>query len=242
MTKILVIEDNQTFHHLLGSALGHYQLSFVTSAEEGLERLKVENFDGIIVDINLPQRNGFSFIGEILTEEKYGQVPIFCLSGREELSDKVTAFTLGADDYITKPFDPIELRARVDNKMKKSLKLRSNLSVHSIGNIFIDQNRHRVVVRNENIDLEIPVTQTEFKLLLCLAQKPEQVFSREQLLFSAWGDKTQVLDRVVDVHMCLLRKKLGDACTHTIKALSGVGYKLTHNRKADASIKKLITA
>lgn len=241
MNKILIVEDNETYHHLLAGTLTSYELTFAKSAEEAEEKLKTETFDGIIIDINLPHKNGFSLLSDILSDEKFDQVPVFCLSGREEISDKVTAFSLGADDYITKPFDPIELRARIDNRIKKSLKQRNNLQVYSVGNILIDQARHRVSLRKGDKEYEIQVTQTEFKLLLCLAKKPEQVFSRAQLLVSAWGGNTQVLERVVDVHMCLLRKKLGDECTHTVRALSGVGYKLTQRQKSNADLKKLNT-
>lgn len=232
MNRILVVEDSEVYQKIISQTLSHLQVTFATSAEEAMSKLKNETFECILMDINLPYINGFFLLTEILTNKRFESVPVICLSVRQDITDKVTAFNLGADDYLTKPFDPIELRARVENRIKKSLKLRSESTVFSVGNISIDHGRHRVLVRDGQHDVEIPLTQTEFKLLSCLARRPEQVFTRDQLLISAWGEDASVLDRVVDVHVCLLRKKLGDKCSHTVKALSGVGYKLTVGHKA----------
>jgi DNA-binding response OmpR family regulator len=234
MNRIIVVEDSEEYQKIINRTLSHYQLTFATTAEEAAEKIKNDSFDCILVDINLPQKDGFYLLTEILSDDRNERTPVLCLTGRKDITDKVTAFTLGADDYMTKPFDPIELRARVENKLKKSLKFKNDTPVISVGNISIDQGRHRISLRlKDQKEVEVDVTQTEFKLLMCLARRPEQVFSRDQLLVSAWGDDTKVLDRVVDVHMCLLRKKLSECSSHNIKAVSGVGYKLTVNKKAN---------
>lgn len=242
MRKLLIVEDSETYHKILAAALVGYEVTFVKSAEEAAEKLAYhEIYDGLVVDINLPNKNGFVLLKEILLDARFDRIPIFCLSSREDVVDKVMAFNLGVDDYITKPFDPTELRARIDNKMKKSLRFRENSQKQSVGNIIIDPSRRKVMARQQNEDIEIFVTPTEFKLLYLLAIKPEQVFSREEILKATWGENLQVHERVVDVHMCLLRKKLSDNCSYNVRACSGVGYKLTKNLRYNANLKKLNT-
>lgn len=231
MNRIMVVEDSEEYQKIIGRTLSNYHLTFVTSAEDAEIKIKNENFDCVLIDINLPKKDGFSLLTEVFEDERFDKIPVLCLSGRKEITDKVTAFALGADDYLTKPFDPIELRARIESKIKKSTKLKGAAQIIQVGNIVIDQSRHRVALRKDSGEVDIAVTQTEFKILTCLARRPEQLFTREQLLIAAWGEDSKVQDRVVDVHVCIVRKKLGKTCSHTVKAQSGVGYKLTLTRK-----------
>lgn len=229
MFQILVVEDSQEYQKIIDKTLSGYQMIYVSSAEAGLNSLGNSKFDLIIVDINLPNRDGYSFITDVHQNSENKNAPIFCLSGRNEITDKVTAFSLGADDYITKPFDPIELRARVDSKIKKGQQKKNEGELIQVGDIHIDHVRHRVMIGDRIAQTEIKLTQTEFKLLCCLLKRPEQVFSRDQLLVSVWGSDARVLDRVVDAHICLLRKKLSSQ-THQIKSITGLGYKISKTR------------
>lgn len=232
--KMLIVEDSEEYQEILTRTFGDHDVQCVSSAEEATLALVDGDYDVILVDINLPRKDGYSLITEIQANPEMTDVTVMCLTGRKETTDKVTAFSLGADDYITKPFDPIELRARVEAKLKKSARRKQKEMKTVVGNIEIDHVRHRVSVQETDRQREIIVTQTEFKLLSCLARRPEQVYTRDQLLVTAWGDDARVLDRVVDAYVCTLRKKLGTT-SHKIKAVTGVGYKLTaiaHKAKA----------
>lgn len=231
MHKVLVVEGNEHYQKLITQTLIQFELIFARSVEEAIVYVKSKSFDCVLVDMSLPERSFILLLNEVLSDERYEKTPVLCMGESDDVTDRVTVLDMGVDDFIVKPFNPMEFRARIENKIKKSIKSRTESQVTAIGNMSIDHTRHRVVVRDGQVEVEVPVTQTEFKLLTCLARTPEQVYSREQLLSSAWGSESGVLERVVDVHICLLRKKLGEKCSHTVKALSGVGYKLTINRK-----------
>ena len=237
MHKVLVVENNVQYHQIIAQSLVQYDIEFVTTVEDAILKIKAKTFDCVIVDTNLPERSRMFFLNEVLNAEQLEKTAVLCMGESEDIADRITALEMGVDDFIIKPFNAVEFRARVQNKIKKSIKAKNDTQVTAIGNISIDHTRHRVLVRDGQSELEVPVTQTEFKLLTCLARTPEQVYSREQLLAAAWGDEAGVLERVVDVHICLLRKKLGERCSHTVKALSGVGYKLTLNRKLSLDAK-----
>lgn len=231
MLKVLVVDRDEQYQKIITHVLIRFDLVFTSSVEEAILKTKDQTFDAILIDMSLPERSYLSFLKEVLNDERYEKTPVLCMGESEDIADRVTVLDMGADDFLKKPFNPLELRARLENKIKKSIKGKAEFKITAIGNISIDHARHRVVVRDGQSEFEVPVTQTEFKLLTCLARAPEQVYSREQLLSSAWGNESAVLERVVDVHICLLRKKLGEKCSHTVKALSGLGYKLTINRK-----------
>lgn len=226
MFKILIVEDSPEFQLIISRTLPDFHLCCRASAEEASLELQNEKFDLILLDINLPQRDGYSLLTEIQSKPATASIPVLCLTGRKEITDKVTAFSLGADDFITKPFDPIELRARVEAKLKKLTRAKNDEQITVIGEIEIDHSRHRVAIIEGERRREVQITQTEFKILCCLSRRPEQVYTRDQLLVAAWGEDARVLDRVVDAHVCLLRKKLGKYSSY-IKAVSGLGYKLT---------------
>lgn len=225
MFQILAVEDSTEYQKIIAKTLTEYEITFADTAEKAAAMVRNKNFDIILIDINLPDHDGYFLLSEIQSVIEAQGTSVLFLTGRSELTDKVTAFSLGADDYITKPFEPIELRARVAARLKKSAIKKKRANLYRIGELEIDHERHRIMVGKGSDQFEAVVTQTEFKLLTCLGRRPEQVFSRDQLLVAAWGDDAQVLARVVDVHMCSLRKKLKH-CADYIKAVKGIGYKL----------------
>ncbi|MES2803217.1 MAG: response regulator transcription factor [Bdellovibrionota bacterium] len=231
MPKVLIADKSEQYQKLITQSLINHDLIFVRTVEDAIAEIKAQVFDCVLIDMNFPELSRLLLLHEVLKTERYEKTPVLCMGEGADISERVAILDMGAADFIAKPFNNLEFRARVDNKIKKSIKSRVDSQVTEIGNMSIDHTRHRVMVHDGQTELEVPVTQTEFKLLTCLARLPEQVYSREQLLASAWGDESGVLERVVDVHICLLRKKLGHRCSHTVKALSGVGYKLTINRK-----------
>lgn len=224
--KILVVEDAEDYQKIVSHSLGDHSVHCVDSVDAGANALRNEAYDLVIVDINLPGKDGYVLLAEIRSNPELAELPVLCLTGRTEITDKITAFSLGADDYLTKPFNPLELKARVDSKLRKYGRKRSERLRTRVGDLEIDHERHRVSVQAEGQTREVEVTQTEFKILTALARRPDQVLTRDQLLVAAWGEDANVLERVVDSHVCLLRKKLGAHGSY-IKAVTGVGYRIS---------------
>ncbi|MGE3756282.1 MAG: response regulator transcription factor [Pseudobdellovibrionaceae bacterium] len=229
MAEILLVEDSSEYQKIVLRTLGHHQVVCAKTGEEALSLLQNRHFSLVLLDIHLPYKDGYSVLSEIQADPKIADIPVICLTGKSQVTDKITAFSLGADDYIVKPFDPLELRARIDAKLSKALKLDAKSKVVKIDDIEIDHGSHRVFIHGNSAE-EIFLTPTEFKLLAHLARRPEQVFSREQLLTAAWGDDSSILVRAVDVHLCSLRKKLGSR-SKSLKAVPGVGYKFSSLKK-----------
>ena len=232
--KILIVEDDASQQLIISKALSaNYQLSLVESFAKAMELIEtVKDFELFILDIMLPDGDGFELCAQVRMQEPYDQTPVIFLSSKDEVKSKVLGFSLGADDYIVKPCDPMELRARVESKIKKNQVKNKSLRNLTEGNLFFDLDRQNVYEKGEggaNND-KIDLTPLEFKLLYYLAKNKDIVFSRNQILEEVWGDQTHVLDRSVDTYVASLRKKLGPN-SHYIKSVHGVGYKFTTDAK-----------
>lgn len=176
--------------------------------------------DLVVLDLMLPDMDGMDVCRELRGSERLAAVPIIMLTARGEELDRVLGLEVGADDYITKPFSPRELVARV-----KALLRRHDREVETgtirHGPLVIDQRRHAVTVDGRRVEL----TATEFRILALLGGKPGWVFSREQILDVLWGHEKAVIDRTVDVHIANIRAKLGKSGA-LLRNIRGVGYKL----------------
>lgn len=177
--------------------------------------------DLVILDLMLPDSNGLEICKYLKREEKFHSIPIIMLTARGDESDKIIGLELGADDYVTKPFSPKELVARVKAVLRRHSPKDEGGCIE-VGRILrIDSQRHKVIVSDHPVDL----TSTEFKILYLLASKKGWVFTRDQILNFLWGQDKFVLDRTIDVHIKHLRDKLGRAAVF-IKNIRGVGYKI----------------
>ncbi|MEK6554912.1 MAG: response regulator transcription factor, partial [Bdellovibrionota bacterium] len=152
-------------------------------------------------------------------------------TGRTHITDKVTAFSLGAEDYISKPFDPIELKVRVDSKLKRIQIDKDKNSMIIRGDLQINLKSHKVKIATKEKTTSVALTPLEFKILCYLAKSPDQVFTRNQILTDVWGSDAEVFDRAVDVHVCSLRNKLLEL-SYSIQAVPGVGYQFTEKNMA----------
>ncbi|HPI93514.1 MAG TPA: response regulator transcription factor [Deltaproteobacteria bacterium] len=185
-----------------------------------LRSLPAGHPDLIILDLMLPGLDGFEICRILRRNEQYARIPIIMLTAKDHEADKVEGLEIGADDYVTKPFSPKELIARVKAVLRRSEPGKTDFI--SIGDsIVIDPERFEVKVEGETITL----TPVEFKILHLLAQSPGKVFTRDRILDHLWGNEKAVLDRTVDVHIKNLRDKLGDS-GDIIRNVRGVGYKL----------------
>lgn len=178
--------------------------------------------DLIILDLMLPDADGFEICKYLKKDDELSHIPIIMLTAKDEESDKVLGLELGADDYVTKPFSPRELVARVKAVLRRQDQKEEKARKIEIGNILVmDLERYVVTINGEKVEL----TPTEFRILQLLASRKSWVFTRNQILNFLWKDEKFVLDRTIDVHVRNLREKLGEAAKF-IKSVRGIGYKI----------------
>ena len=190
------------------------------NAENFFRHIITEKPDLIILDIILPDMNGFQICKKIRETEEFNDIPIIILSGQDKEADKVFGLDLGADDYMVKPYSIEELGARVNAALRRRTLHGEEKIVRLSGDVVVDLSQYQVTVSGKQAGL----TTTEFNILQLLALHKGQVMSRESILYHLWGDEKTVTERTIDVHVKHLREKLGDpgAC---IQVVRGVGYK-----------------
>ncbi|MEE9368712.1 MAG: response regulator [Pontiella sp.] len=223
--KILVIEDEAPIQELLRFNLERkkYQVKVVDSGEEALSIASQFQPNLILLDIMLPGADGLEICKQLKAESRTENIPIIMLTALCEEADIVTGLELGADDYITKPFSPHVLLARIKAALRRITTTKSSsisddlINIHTIT---IDSTRHKVLIEGE----EITLTFTEFKVLHLLARQPGRVFTRYQIVDAVHGDDYPVTDRSVDVQIVGLRKKLGTS-GQFIETVRGIGYR-----------------
>lgn len=226
MRQILLIEDSLEIYQLVLKSLGNsYHLDWSKSLAEGTDALKGHKYDLILLDVELPDGNGFEYC-QSLQSSKGFNIPIIILTAKSEVEDKVVGFSVGADDYIVKPFHFMELKARVDAKLKKLENLKDSLDTLTYPSLELSKNNQRVRIESApGAWEEVPLTSTEFKLLLLLLEKNTAVLSRDEILDHVWGGSVNVFPRTIDTHISKLRKKIPSI---EIKSAHGKGYSLTH--------------
>jgi two-component system alkaline phosphatase synthesis response regulator PhoP len=225
MTKerILVVEDEEDILELVRFNLSRegYSVMGAATGEEAWKMASSELPDLIVLDLMLPGMDGLEVTKMIKNDPRTRDIPIIMLTAKGEESDIVTGLELGADDYITKPFSPRILVARVRAVLRRNIKEPADeSSVLKIHDLVIHPGRHEVLVEGEPVEL----TFTEFGILSYLARRPGWVFTRSQIVDAVRGDDYFVTDRAVDVQIVGLRKKLGPANKY-IETVRGVGYR-----------------
>lgn len=220
---ILLVEDEESIVELVRYNLSRagYLVHVALSGEDALTALKTVSPDLILLDIMLPQIDGIEVCRRLRRNERTEHTPIIMLTARGEESDIITGLETGADDYVTKPFSPKVLMARIKAVLRRSADdLPGESDVIDIHDLLIHPGRHEVSLAGQKIDL----THTEFRILHYLARRPGWVFTRYQIVDAVHGQDHAVTDRSVDVQIVGLRKKLGDAGT-LIETVRGVGYR-----------------
>ncbi len=197
-----------------------FKVISATDGEKALESVSSEEPEIIILDLMLPGIDGLDVCRELKRNDQTSSIPIIMLTAKGEESDIVIGLELGADDYITKPFSPRILVARVKAVLRRIESKKEEDKLIRINQLSIDLVRHQVTYRGKTLEL----TSTEFNLLILLAQNRGKVFTRDQILDKAWKEESFVVDRTVDVHVRRLRQKLGQA-SRFIETVRGVGYK-----------------
>ncbi|MGB8989583.1 MAG: response regulator transcription factor [Candidatus Sulfotelmatobacter sp.] len=221
--KILVVEDEEVIRMTLGDRLASegYTPEFAVDGEEGFRKATAASFDLIILDIMLPKKNGFDVCRDIRMAGVV--IPILMLTARGQVVDKVLGLKIGADDFVTKPFDAMELLARMEALLRRS-NAPANSGVQQLRSIRVDL-RGTSVTRNGKV---VPLSAREFQLFRYLVEHPGTTLSRDVLLKEVWCYSTEAFTRTVDVHVASLRQKLEDnpKSPSLIVTVPGLGYKL----------------
>ena len=222
--RLLIVDDDLHLRKLVRTyaQLEQFQCEEAVNGQEALKLLAAHPFDMVVLDVMMPGLSGFETLSQI---RKTSQVPVIMLTARSEEYDKLLGFKLGVDDYVSKPFSPKELMARIGAVLKRSNSPNPNRTL-DFGELSISPESRTVILRGQNIALP----PKEFDLILKLAQNERIVLSREQLLETIWGYSYCGDSRTVDTHVKSLRDHLGDY-RNVIQTVWGVGYKFEYGKK-----------
>jgi len=228
MKKILVVDDDQDIFNLVNAALSSdYSLTWASNISKAREEFNKEEYDFIILDEMLPDGRGTEFCHYIKQDLKRPDLPIVMLTSQKELENKLTAFESGADDYVTKPFEPLELKARIQARLRTSHAGEANIMVK--GDLRFDLSTQALSLELSGVANAVDLTPIEFKILYLMAKQEGTVMSREVILTEIWGKNNYVVDRTVDQHISKIRKKIGQS-QYTIKSAHGKGYRFLKER------------
>lgn len=228
--RILIVEDEPSIAELIAINLSHagYEVQRAMQADLALAMMKEQLPHLIILDWMLPGKSGVQFAKELRANEQTKSLPILMLTAKSEESDKVLGLDSGADDYVTKPFSPKELVARVRAILRRQTPMEDTGPL-TVGPLRLDPSSHRVLaVWPKQEPKAIALGPTEFRLLQYFMANPERVHSRERLLDKVWGNEVYIEERTVDVHIKRLRAALAPFdCERYIETVRGSGYRIT---------------
>jgi DNA-binding response OmpR family regulator len=225
MAKILICDDEKDIVNALKIYLSDtdYEIREAYNGKEAIEIVEKEEIDLILLDVMMPQMDGITAMAKIREDHN---MPIILLTAKSEDTDKILGLNVGADDYITKPFNPLEVSARINSQLRRYLKLGSNVSgneVYEIGAIQLDDKSKQVFVDGE----EVSLTPKEFEILKFLMSNPDKVFSPKELYSRIWKEAPYGSDNTVAVHIRHLREKIeiDPSNPRYVKVIFGQGYK-----------------
>ena len=218
-SKIMVVDDDMHIRDLVRFYLDKAGFDTIeaANAEEALDIVENQYIDLAVVDIMMPGMDGFELVEQM---RQYREFPVIMLTAKSQSKDKLRGFSLGIDDYVTKPFDPDELMARVKTILKRYSINSSN--VVKIGDVIFDGDKYEVRYQDQIIHLPLK----QFELAFELAKNPNQIFTREQLIEKIWGMDYDGFDRTVDVHIKRIRENLGHLPGFKVVTVRGLGYKI----------------
>lgn len=221
-TKVLVIEDDRSLAEVLSYNLkaAGYEVLVATDGQDGLLKAETKLVDLVVLDLMLPVVDGLDVCRRLRAQPATREVPIIMLTAKAEESDELIGFSLGADDYVTKPFSVKVLLERIKALRRRRTSDEISDEVTTKLGVTVDRRRHQAVADGTLVAL----TRSEFRLLDTLIRQPGRVFYRAELIDSALGEDTMVMERTIDVHIRALRRKLGERAD-VIETVRGVGYR-----------------
>ena len=229
---ILVIDDEKDLLELVQYNLQKERFDVITTSDgaSGLEVAMKHRPDVIVLDLMMPGMDGLEVCRELRADSRTARIPIIMLTARATEADRVVGLEMGADDYVTKPFSPRELVARVKAILRRSTMQEEPQEVIRQGGVVIDVKRHEVTADG----IPVTLTATEFRILQFMASRPGRVLSRDEIIDAALGRDAAVFDRTIDVHMTSIRRKLGKHGDQ-IETVRGFGYKFREVRTEAAT-------
>ena len=228
-TKILVVEDDRSLANVLEYNLTNsgYEVFCAHDGQDGLNQARAKDPDMIILDVMIPVIDGVETCRQLRAEQATRETPIMMLTAKSEETDQLIGFSVGADDYVVKPFSVRVLLERIKSLLRRRDRDVGGADVVAIGAVTVDRIKHRALINDNPMDL----TPSEFRLLDTMIRQPGRAFDRTELIDLALGADTMVLERTIDVHIRSLRKKMGDEA-NAIETVRGVGYRFGDNRKS----------
>lgn len=222
MGYIAIVEDEPDILKLVSVSLEKFgfEVKGFLNSSSFLKSAAASKPDLIILDLMLPDMDGFEVCKHLKSRDEYKNIPVIVLSARSDESDKVLGLEIGADDYVTKPFSPRELVARVKSVLRRWEVREQARKIVAGKDLEMDRDRYEVLVKGKKVDF----TTTEFKILELILSGKGKVFTRNEILAHLWGGEKFVVDRTVDVHVRNIREKLGSV-EGVIKNVRGVGYR-----------------
>lgn len=224
---IYIVDDEENIRELYEYLLRKdgFDVECFINGNDILSKMEIKMPNLIILDIMLDGMNGYDILKRIKSNQKFQNIPVILISARYDEMSKVKGLNLGADDYMTKPFGLLELSARINAKLRKANK---NDSLIIFEDIIIDDNKHQVLVKDEEIEL----TLKEYQILKYLIVNKNKVISKDELLQKVWNDDYYYETRTIDIHISTLRKRIS-ASNITINTIRGVGYIVNEKKVND---------
>jgi DNA-binding response OmpR family regulator len=207
--RVLLVEDAKDMQLIVKAAIDDIcDVNSVITLREAMTELESDLYSLLLLDVNLPDGDGFEFCQSLRSKEFFADLPIIFLTGETEVRSRVLGFELGADDYVTKPIEPVEFAARVLAKLKRNRRTQTSFTQAGYR---VDLLQHKVFEKVEGQEKILNLTPIEFKLLCHFLQNKEKIYSRQDLLKMFWGAAVHVSDHTVDTHISSLRKKMGES-------------------------------
>lgn len=223
MKNVLLVDDDQEILKLLQRRFPAEYRFFYASSPQQVSQNDLDSAELVLLDLHFPDGDGLRYCANLQEKLAKRTLPVFILTGESDSHTKVMGFSLGAEDFIVKPFDVQELKARIDSRFRRLEKERMTSEIVQKGDLTAEIPYQRVYLAKESRSEEVFVTPIEFKLLTYLMRNEERVLSRRQLIDAVWGVETHMTDRTVDQHVSRIRKKIIRS-DYQIEARHGVGY------------------
>ena len=224
--RILVVEDSEDSFALIRHAIGNIaELVWAQDLKSAHQKLNEKSYSLILLDLDLPDGDGMAFCSVLQTSEALAHIPVVLITARDSMSDKIMGFAVGADDYVTKPFHLLELRSRIETKLKKIEIRDASAMLIRIHGIEIDRDKRTVTIPDGEERVQLELTSKEFMVLVMFASNPGKIFSRQEVIEKVWGKNIFIGDRIVDTHTSKTKKKLG-VLGDVIETVHGVGYRM----------------
>ncbi len=234
--NILIVDDSAVCANIASQAVSKFGTpAIATGLSDALAAVHDKHWSLVILDIHLGDENGFLVFEEMQKHPHLKNIPVIFVSGDGEISQKSMAFSLGADDYIVKPFNFLELQMRVSRTLKR---LNHRQEYIEVGHFRLSMHQMYFEILSEKTALKIDLSPKEYQLLKFFMENPNQIFTRQQLLDKIWGNEASITDRTVDSHVYSLRKKMGDQ-SHLLVSARSWGYQLVLQGTVTRKPKKL---